>query len=64
VPGYDVALGPLFENSRVTTMVKVIGSGDFLPKYSGNLDIISCAAVKVAEEYACRKILKREVADG
>ena len=58
VPGYYVALGPVFENGRVTTMIKVIGSGDFLPKYAGNLDVISCAAVKVAEEYARRKIRK------
>lgn len=60
VPGYDVALWPVFENGRVTTMVKVIGLGDFLPKYAGNLDVISCAAMKVAEEYARRKILKGE----
>lgn len=64
VPGYDIVLGPVFENGRVTTMVKVIGLGDFLPKYSGNLDIITCAAVKVAEEYARQKILKKEVANG
>lgn len=57
VPGYKVALGPEFENGRVTTMVTVIGLGDFLPKYSGNLDIITCAAVRIAEEYAHRKIL-------
>jgi acetaldehyde dehydrogenase len=52
VPGYKVALGPIFENGRLTTMVQVTGMGDYLPKYSGNLDIITCAAVKVAEEYA------------
>jgi acetaldehyde dehydrogenase (acetylating) len=56
VPGYDITLGPVLEDGRVTTMVKVNGSGDFLPKYAGNLDIISCAAIKVAEEYARRKI--------
>jgi len=57
VPGYQITLGPVVENDRVTTMVEVIGRGDFLPKYSGNLDIITCAAVKVAEEYATRKIM-------
>lgn len=58
VPGYQVVLGPIYENDRVTTMVQVEGLGDFLPKYSGNLDIITCAAVNVAEEYAKRKVLK------
>jgi acetaldehyde dehydrogenase len=58
VPGYRVILGPVVENSRVTTMVEVVGRGDFLPKYSGNLDIMTCAAVNVAEEFAKRKILK------
>ncbi|MEK7376021.1 MAG: acetaldehyde dehydrogenase (acetylating), partial [Candidatus Margulisiibacteriota bacterium] len=58
VPGYKVVLGPLFENDRVTTMLQVEGLGDFLPKYSGNLDIITCAAVNVAEEYAKKKVLR------
>lgn len=54
VPGYSVIVGPLLENGRVTTSVQVIGSGAYLPSYSGNLDIITCAAAKVAEEYAKR----------
>jgi acetaldehyde dehydrogenase (acetylating) len=58
VPGYKVILGPVVENNRVTTMVEVVGLGDFLPKYSGNLDIMTCAAVNVAEEFARKKILK------
>jgi acetaldehyde dehydrogenase len=33
-------------------MVKVQGLGDYLPKYAGNMDIINCAAVIMAEEYA------------
>lgn len=61
VPGYAVTLGPIAENNRVTTMIEVIGLGDFLPRYSGNLDIITCAAVKVAEEYALRRLLRNEV---
>ena len=57
VPGYKITLGPVAENGRVTTMVEVVGLGDFLPKYSGNLDIITCAAVNMAEEYASKRIL-------
>jgi len=52
VPGYRVTLGPVAESGRVTTMVEVVGLGDYLPKYSGNLDIITCAAVNMAEAYA------------
>jgi acetaldehyde dehydrogenase (acetylating) len=52
VPGYRIVLGPVVESKRVTLMVEVVGRGDYLPKYSGNLDIITCAAVEVAEAYA------------
>ena len=41
-----------FENGRIVTMVKVEGLGDYLPEYAGNLDIINCAAIAMAEEYA------------
>ncbi|MCR5126875.1 MAG: acetaldehyde dehydrogenase (acetylating) [Lachnospiraceae bacterium] len=57
VPGYKVVLGPVYENGRVTTSIEVTGSGDFLPEYAGNLDIITCAAVEIAENYAKRKLL-------
>ncbi|KKR88158.1 MAG: Acetaldehyde dehydrogenase [Candidatus Curtissbacteria bacterium GW2011_GWA1_41_11] len=56
VPGYKLTLGPIFENGRLIVMNEVEGSGDFLPKYAGNLDIINCAAIAVAEEYARRKL--------
>lgn len=52
VPGYKLTLGPVFENNRLTVMIEVTGMGDFLPIYSGNLDIINCAAINVAESYA------------
>lgn len=58
VPNYEISLGPVFENGRVTTMIEVIGSGDFLPKFAGNLDIITSAAVNVAEEYARKFLIK------
>jgi acetaldehyde dehydrogenase (acetylating) len=58
VPGYRVSLDPVFENGRVTTMIQVIGLGDYLPKYSGNLDIITCAAVQTAEKYAVKEFGK------
>jgi len=52
VPGYKIIIGPIFESGRVTTTIEVIGRGDFLPAYSGNLDIITCAAIEIAETYA------------
>ena len=52
VPGYEVIIDPVFENGRVIVMVKACGLGDYLPKYAGNLDIINCAAIAMAEEYA------------
>ena len=29
--------------------IKIKGSGDYLPNYAGNLDIITSSAIKVAE---------------
>lgn len=52
VPGYKLTLQPVYENNRLTTMSQVIGLGDYLPVYAGNLDIMSCAAIAVAESYA------------
>ncbi|OOQ59474.1 acetaldehyde dehydrogenase (acetylating) [Mucilaginibacter pedocola] len=52
VPGYQLLVSPIYENGRIVVMVKAQGLGDYLPKYAGNLDIINCAAIAVAEEYA------------
>jgi acetaldehyde dehydrogenase (acetylating) len=56
VPGYQLLVSPIFENNRIVVMVKAQGLGDYLPKYAGNLDIINCAAIAVAEEYAIKGI--------
>lgn len=60
VPNYRISLGPVFENGRLTIMVEVVGSGDFLPKFAGNLDIITSAAINVAEEYAKTNLRKNK----
>lgn len=52
VPGYEIILGPIVENDRIVVMARVRGLGDYLPAYAGNLDIINCAAIAMAEEYA------------
>jgi acetaldehyde dehydrogenase (acetylating) len=52
VPGYRLTGGPLFANGIATVMVEVEGAGDNLPPYAGNLDIMTSAAVRVAELHA------------
>lgn len=56
VPGYHILVNPIYENGRIVVMVKALGLGDYLPKYAGNLDIINCAAIAVAEEYSKQKM--------
>ncbi|MGH8456971.1 MAG: acetaldehyde dehydrogenase (acetylating) [Stenotrophobium sp.] len=52
VPGYRLNNGPVFDGNRVTTFMEVEGLGDFLPKYAGNLDIMTAAATRTAEMFA------------
>jgi acetaldehyde dehydrogenase len=52
VPGYRLAAEPLVADGLLTAFVEVEGAGDYLPSYAGNLDIMTSAAVRVAERYA------------
>jgi acetaldehyde/propanal dehydrogenase len=52
VPGYRLVNGPVFDGNRVTTFMQVEGLGDFLPKYAGNLDIMTASATRTAEMFA------------
>lgn len=63
VPGYRLTADPQFDppddtgntrqgTGRVAIFVEVEGAGDFLPPYSGNLDIMTASATKVGEEVA------------
>ncbi|TNE88810.1 MAG: acetaldehyde dehydrogenase (acetylating) [Deltaproteobacteria bacterium] len=54
VPGYTLKNGPVFDGHRVTVWMEVEGLGDYLPKYAGNLDIMTSAALKTAELLAMR----------
>lgn len=56
VPGYNLVIEPTVENNYIIMMIRVKGLGDYLPSYAGNLDIINCAAITMAEEYARAKI--------
>jgi len=52
VPGYTLKVPPIIDGNKVTTMIEVEGEGQFLPKYAGNLDIITAAALGMAERIA------------
>jgi acetaldehyde/propanal dehydrogenase len=52
VPGYSLKNGPVFDGKRVSIYLEVEGLGDFLPKYAGNLDIMTAAGLRTAEMYA------------
>lgn len=51
-PGYSLIHPPFYDHGRIVIQTQVVGLGDYLPVYAGNLDIINCAAIAVAEEYA------------
>jgi acetaldehyde dehydrogenase len=59
VPGYHLKSDPIFDDDRVTVFVEVEGAGAYLPKYSGNLDIETSAAVRVGQVYAKRLLEQR-----
>jgi acetaldehyde dehydrogenase len=60
VPGYRLLQEPQFDGPsdftrgmrRVSIFVEVEGAGDYLPPYSGNLDIMTAAAARVGENIA------------
>jgi acetaldehyde dehydrogenase len=59
VPGYRLRQRPQFDppatpngHPRVAIFLEIEGSGDYLPAYSGNLDIMTAAATRTGEELA------------
>ena len=42
----------MFDGNRVSLFMEVEGLGDYLPKYAGNLDIMTAAAARTAEMFA------------
>jgi len=52
VPGYRLVNGPVFDGNRVSVYLEVEGLGDYLPKYAGNLDIMTAAGARTAEMFA------------
>ena len=52
VPGYRLVNGPVFDGRRVSVYLEVEGLGDYLPRYAGNLDIMTAAAARTGEMFA------------
>ena len=50
VPGVRLLMRPVITTNRVTITLQVKGNGDYLPSYSGNLDIINAAAIQALFE--------------
>ncbi|MGV2939172.1 acetaldehyde dehydrogenase (acetylating) [Mesobacillus sp. LC4] len=61
VPGYRLKQDPLFDGNKVTVFVEVEGAGDYFPVYAGNLDIMTAAATRVAEDFAIHMLEKQSV---
>jgi acetaldehyde dehydrogenase len=63
VPGYTLRADPQFDeardswqgNARVAVFLEVLGAGDYLPEYAGNLDIMTSAAAQVGEVIGQRR---------
>lgn len=62
VPGYRLRTDPIFDDNQITLFVEVEGAGDYLPVYSGNLDIMTASAVGLAEAFA--KKMNQEATGG
>jgi acetaldehyde/propanal dehydrogenase len=56
VPGYRLTHGPVFDGKRVSVYLEVAGLGDYLPKYAGNLDIMTAAALRTGEMWASEMV--------
>lgn len=49
IPYYELMMNPTINEDVLVLSVKVKGSGDYLPEYAGNLDIINCAAIEICK---------------
>lgn len=52
VPGYRMNTKPQISGKQISVFLEVEGAGDYFPPYSGNLDIMTASAARVANELA------------
>lgn len=60
VPGYRLKGAPVFDEVKtpsgtkrtITLLLEVEGAGDYLPRYAGNLDIMTASAWRVGQTFA------------
>lgn len=50
IPYYELVLPPVINDDVLVLSIKVKGTGDYLPEYAGNLDIINCAAIEITKK--------------
>jgi acetaldehyde dehydrogenase len=68
VPGYRLKNAPVFEKrdtpygtkTLIAMLLEVTGAGDWLPKYAGNLDIMTASARQVGEVFAQHLLQKKQ----
>ena len=48
IPGYKLLVPPYFDGGKLITILEIKASG-YLPTYAGNIEIITAAAIQVAE---------------
>lgn len=59
IPNYTVNISPAYiADGVLMTSVNILGKGDYISKYAGNLDVINCAAVRILNKIIqnCRYI--------
>lgn len=63
IPHYEVVGAPVRTNGILMVSIRILGSGDHLSVYAGNLDIINCAAIEVARQFSRLTRVKKQSND-
>ena len=61
VKNYIVESPPTYRNGILSVSIRIVGSGDNLSIYAGNLDVINCAAIEILKKIKMVKYSKSNV---